>query len=129
MTVDRDLVDERIAEVNNLMAAHAGGIELVDGEADGALIVRFTGMCTGCFNKPVTMATTIRPALMHVPGVTSVMAEGGRISDEAEERLASYATPSFRWAVPSRENTAGPPSPVPTPTRSRPLSTSERRHA
>jgi Fe-S cluster biogenesis protein NfuA len=97
MTPDRDALNKRIAEVNQLMAAHAGAIELVDVSEQGRVTVRFTGMCSGCLNKPLTMATTVRPALTQIQGVTSVEAQGGRISQEAEARLAAYAIPSFRW--------------------------------
>ena len=71
------------------MSAHAGGVEIADVADDGAVRLRFTGMCAGCAFRPLTMEGTIRPAVSAVPGVTSVHADGARISDEAAERLRS----------------------------------------
>jgi hypothetical protein len=46
-------------------------------------------MCTGCPLRPVTTASTIRPALLELDGVTAVEIEGSRISAEAEARIAA----------------------------------------
>ena len=51
--------------------------------------LRFTGMCTGCHLRPLTTASTIRPALLELEGVEAVEIEGSRISAEAEARLAA----------------------------------------
>ena len=86
--VDRDELDTRLARVGRALDAHAGGIELVRVDPDGRVKVRFTGMCTGCPLRSVSLAGLVRPALESVDGVTGVVAEGGRISAEAEARLA-----------------------------------------
>ena len=79
---------ERLEELRPALAAHAGGIELV--EVDGGVArIRFTGMCTGCHLRPLTTASTIRPALLALDGITAVEVEGCRISAEAEVRLAA----------------------------------------
>jgi Fe-S cluster biogenesis protein NfuA len=70
------------------MSVHAGAIELLGVSAGGVVRVRFTGMCQGCPFRPLTMHGTIIPALIAVPGVTKVLADGARISDEAAARLA-----------------------------------------
>jgi Fe-S cluster biogenesis protein NfuA len=88
--VDRAALELRIDEVCRLMSAHAGAIQLVDVSALGAVRVRFTGMCTGCMFRPLTMRGTIEPALAGVTGVTAVHADGARISEEAAERLHRY---------------------------------------
>ena len=113
---ERDLlrrgIEQRLGELAPLLDAHAGGVEILDVTAGGSVELRFTGMCTGCPYRPLTMAATLRPALLRVPGVTHVVAEGSRISAEAEERLAGYlaAAPS-RWNLPSRiDPRAGCPS-------------------
>lgn len=80
-------VEAALAAIGPALAAHAGGVELA-GLEDGAVRLRYTGMCTGCPLRPLTTATTVRPALAAVPGVTSVEVEGSRISAEAEARLA-----------------------------------------
>jgi hypothetical protein len=46
-------------------------------------------MCTGCHLRPLTTASTIRPALLALDGVEAVEIEGSRISAEAEARLAA----------------------------------------
>jgi Fe-S cluster biogenesis protein NfuA len=79
---------ERIERLRPVLDAHAGGIELV--EVDGGTVrLRFTGMCTGCHLRPLTTASTIRPALLELAGVEAVEIEGSRISAEAEARLAA----------------------------------------
>jgi Fe-S cluster biogenesis protein NfuA len=88
--VDRELLAERIEQVCRVMGAHAGAIELLDVSPAGGVRVRFTGMCTGCLFRPLTMMGTIEPALLQVPGVTSVEAAGARISAEAAERMRRY---------------------------------------
>lgn len=79
---------ERIERLRPVLDAHAGGIELV--EVDGGTVrLRFTGMCTGCHLRPLTTASTIRPALLELASVEAVEIEGSRISAEAEARLAA----------------------------------------
>jgi Fe-S cluster biogenesis protein NfuA len=78
----------RLDELRVALGAHAGGIELV-GLAGGVARVRYTGMCTGCPLRPVTTASTVRPALLEVDGVEELEVEGSRISAEAEARIAA----------------------------------------
>lgn len=85
----RPAVERRLAELEALLRTHAGGLELVGVSAAGEVSLRFTGMCCGCPFRPLTTVATIRPALLAVPGVTSVSIPGTRISEEAEERLAA----------------------------------------
>ena len=77
----------RVAKVDSLLRAHAGGIELRDVDSHGRVRLRYTGMCTGCPFKPLTTQATVRPLMMELDEVTAVDVEGGRISDEAQERL------------------------------------------
>lgn len=96
-------VRERLGDLSRLMNTHAGGLELVDIDAEGHVTVGFTGMCTGCPFRPLTLAGTIRPGLLALHGVTSVTAKGSRISVEAEERLAAAIAGSPRsgtWWLP-----------------------------
>jgi len=94
-------VERRVREVSDVLYAHAGGLALDHIDDDGRVHVNFTGACTGCPYRPVTMAATIRPALLQIEGVTGVEATGSRISEEAERRLAEdleeYWQP-LRWA-------------------------------
>jgi Fe-S cluster biogenesis protein NfuA len=88
VSVCRAQLEARIAEINALMRAHAGGIELLGVSEAGGVSLRFAGKCTGCELRPVTMAATVRPGLLAIEGVTCVTAAGARISEEAELRVA-----------------------------------------
>ena len=86
---------EAVVRTNRALAAHAGGIELVevrDGGTGPEAVVRFTGMCTGCAFKPMTMAATVEPMLTAVEGVESVQALGGRADPEAMARARRFVT-------------------------------------
>jgi Fe-S cluster biogenesis protein NfuA len=84
----KDTVLDRLDELRPALEAHAGGIELIAID-NGTVRLRYTGMCTGCPLRPLTTASTIRPALLSVAGITAVEIEGSRISPEAEARLAA----------------------------------------
>jgi len=81
-------IEARLEALRPVLDAHAGGVELVE-VRDGVVRLRFTGMCTGCHLRPLTTASTIRPALLALDGVNDVEIEGSRISAEAEARLAA----------------------------------------
>jgi Fe-S cluster biogenesis protein NfuA len=93
--IDHQELDDRLQVLSNLIATHAGGVEVVDLSEDGTLHLRFTGMCQGCPYRPLTMAATIRPSLLAVDGITGVVAAGSRISEEAESRLAAVLQPTL----------------------------------
>jgi Fe-S cluster biogenesis protein NfuA len=99
----RGRVERRTRELSRLLTMHAGGVELDQFGDDGQVRVRFTGMCTGCPFRPVTMATTVRPALLALDGVTGVEAAGLRISEEAERRLADDLEAWWSRAAARRE--------------------------
>lgn len=81
-------VRERVAQLDRLIKAHAGGLVLEGVARDGTVRVRFTGMCAGCENRPVTVIGAVRPALLAIEGVARVEIVGARISEEAEQRIA-----------------------------------------
>lgn len=89
MTIDRQELDNAVARVNILMRAHVGAVDIADISPKGVVSLRFSGKCTGCELRPMTLAVTIKPALMRVAGVTDVIATGVRISEEAARRLAA----------------------------------------
>jgi Fe-S cluster biogenesis protein NfuA len=103
ITVDREAIERRVRQLSAYVTMHAGGVELEDVTDAGEVHLRFTGMCTGCPFRPVTMAATVRPALMEIEGVTSVHAVGSRISAQAEARMAEdfvgYRTGLPIWPV------------------------------
>jgi Fe-S cluster biogenesis protein NfuA len=89
----------RVATIDRMLAAHAGGLELQEVRG-GEVRVAYTGMCTGCPLRPLTTTATVRPALLALPDVTSVHVAGGRISTEAEQRLAAALGPAAsRWSA------------------------------
>jgi Fe-S cluster biogenesis protein NfuA len=82
-----------VEATNRALAAHAGGIEVIelqDAAAGREAVVRFTGMCTGCAFKPMTLAATVEPMLTGVDGVTAVRALGGRADPEAMARARRF---------------------------------------
>ena len=87
MRANRSDVEARLDWLNRRLSAHAGSLELVDLADDGVVRVRFAGMCRGCELRPITMAATIRPGLLAIPGVTRVELVGAKISEEAERRI------------------------------------------
>jgi Fe-S cluster biogenesis protein NfuA len=97
----KEAISARVDEISRVMDVHAGGIELVDVTDEGVVRVRFTGMCTGCPNRPLTTAWAVKPGLFDVDGVTGVEIEGSRISTEAEERLMRYIGPYLRGKSPA----------------------------
>jgi Fe-S cluster biogenesis protein NfuA len=91
--ISRSAVETRVSQLSQLIKAHAGGLVLEDITPQGVVRVRFTGMCAGCENRPVTAIGSIRPALMDIDGVQRVEIVGVRISEEAEERIAQDLRP------------------------------------
>gem|GEM_PF-4706247 len=85
--IDTAALDDALRWVNGRLRSHGGAVELVEARDDGAVTVRFAGMCCGCPWKPLTWEGTVRGALGAVEGVTSVTAPGTRISDEAAARM------------------------------------------
>ena len=83
----RAAVENALESVRPALRAHAGDVEIVSLDR-GSVQLRFLGMCRGCPLRPVTTASTLRPALMAVSGVKEVSVEGSRVSAEAEDRLA-----------------------------------------
>ena len=60
----------------------------MDAGADGAVRVSFTGLCTACWMRPVTLQNVVGPAFRDLDGVTDVQADGVRISAAAHQRLS-----------------------------------------
>jgi Fe-S cluster biogenesis protein NfuA len=89
-----DALRRGVTAVDRALRAHRGGAELVDRRPDGEIVLRLTGMCTGCIFWPATVAGTIRPLLEHSMGTpVSVSVEGRRVSAAAMARLASLTPP------------------------------------
>jgi Fe-S cluster biogenesis protein NfuA len=80
--------------VDRALRAHRGGAELVQCGEDGEIVLRLTGMCTGCVFWPATVAGTVQPLLEHcLERPVSVSIEGRRVSEAARARLMQLAPP------------------------------------
>jgi Fe-S cluster biogenesis protein NfuA len=89
-----DALRRGVAAVDRALRAHRGGAELVDRRPDGEIVLRLTGMCTGCVFWPATLAGTIQPLLEHSLGTqVTVSVEGRRVSAAAMARLSALTPP------------------------------------
>lgn len=89
--VDSREVASRARAVSRLLASHGGGIEVVDSEREDVVRVRFTGLCTACWMRPITQAQIIDPAFRDLDGVGAVEVEGVRFSKHAQNRWSNSA--------------------------------------
>lgn len=81
-----DKVAARAAVVDRMLWTHGGGVEVDD--CDGETVrVRFTGLCTACPMRPLTIARIVTPAFEDLEGV-QVEVVGVRLSSQATERLS-----------------------------------------
>ncbi len=86
--VDFAEVEERARLVSHLLQAHGGGIDVRPSSKLDTVIVRFTGLCTACSLRPLTVANIITPAFDGIQGLRDVEVDGCRVSAAALERLA-----------------------------------------
>jgi Fe-S cluster biogenesis protein NfuA len=100
MAVAEDGLPDLVERVSGLLeslsavlAYHGGGVVLESVSPEGKVRVSFTGMCSHCSLRPVTLAAILRPALDGLDGVTAVETVGFRISEEAERRLSGAIHP------------------------------------
>ena len=62
-----------LEEIRPAIQMDGGDVELVEVEADGRVLVRLLGACTGCSMSQLTLKQGIENLLVHrVEGVTSV---------------------------------------------------------
>ncbi len=91
---EQDALRRGVTAVDRALRAHRGGAELVSRGSEGEVVLRLTGMCTGCVFWPATVAGTVKPLLEHSVGApVSVSIEGRRVSEAAMARLAKLAPP------------------------------------
>lgn len=84
--VDAHALELRVRAVSQLLASHGGGIEIVDSDQDDVVRVRFTGLCTACWMRPITQAQILDPAFRDLDGVRAVEVDGVRFSAQAQRR-------------------------------------------
>jgi Fe-S cluster biogenesis protein NfuA len=87
-SVDRAKLEARARLVSRMLAPHGGGVEVVDAGADGAVRLSFTGLCTACWMRPITLENVVGPAFRDLDGVADVQVDGVRISAAAQQRLS-----------------------------------------
>jgi hypothetical protein len=94
MNRDDDALGRGIAAADRALRAHRGGAEFVERRPDGEVVLRLTGMCTGCLFWPATVAGTVRPLLEEATGgPVPVSIQGRRVSEAALARLARLSPP------------------------------------
>ena len=95
-SVDRTRLEARARLVSRMLAPHGGGVEVIDAGADGTVRLAFTGLCTACWMRPITLENVVGPAFRDLDGVADVQVDGVRISAAAQQRLSqasARATP------------------------------------
>ena len=71
----REKVKEVLDSVNSSLAAHGGGVELVEVSEDGTVKVRLTGGCAGCPMSQMTLKMGIERILkQQIPQIQQVEA-------------------------------------------------------
>jgi Fe-S cluster biogenesis protein NfuA len=86
--VDGTRLEARARLVSSMLAPHGGGVEVIDAGADGTVRLSFTGLCTACWMRPITLENIVGPAFRDLNGVADVQVDGVRISARAQERLS-----------------------------------------
>jgi Fe-S cluster biogenesis protein NfuA len=90
-----------VDELNVYLRAHAGSVELIE-QRGNTVRLRYDGLCAGCMFRPVTTAATLRPMMKQRFGL-DVEVVGGRISEEAEARLAGALAGTGMCPAPASE--------------------------
>jgi Fe-S cluster biogenesis protein NfuA len=85
--VDASALSQAMAYLGALLDGHAGGVEVV-GVVDGVVEVAFTRACHACPNLPMTFVSTVRDALLAVPGVTDVRSPDVHAARRTLHRIA-----------------------------------------
>ncbi|NIE66903.1 NifU family protein [Burkholderia sp. Ax-1719] len=90
---DLKAVEGRAKLVTRMLGLHGGGIEVIGfNEASGVVKLSFTGLCTACSMRPMTLESIVRPAFLDLDGVKDVDIDGVRISRFASARLRDAST-------------------------------------
>jgi Fe-S cluster biogenesis protein NfuA len=70
-------VERALAQVRPLLAAHGGGVELLDNEEEtGAVLLRLLGSCDGCPSSSVTLRMAVERAIVEAaPEIVTIDVE------------------------------------------------------
>ena len=84
-------IEASLERVRPFLRSHAGDVEVASIEQEGAVHLRFLGMCAHCPAKAVTFLNVVAPEVEAVEGVASVDVEGMNVSAAALERIGAMA--------------------------------------
>jgi Fe-S cluster biogenesis protein NfuA len=77
------------SELRPLLHFHGGDVVIAEVTPEGVVRLQYTGACHGCNLQVVTHFVTVRQRLLQVAGVRDVVAEGARLSLDAQQRIAA----------------------------------------
>jgi Fe-S cluster biogenesis protein NfuA len=81
-------VRERLAEaVSPALHAHLGDIEATSIDADGCVHVQFSGACTVCAYRKMTLIGAVFPRIASIEGVTGLACDGVAIHPRELQRM------------------------------------------
>ncbi len=89
MSVLSEVVEVFERDVRPSVRSHLGDVEVTEIDRDGVVHVVFTGACTRCSYRKLTMLGAIYPRVREIEGVTGVAADGVPISRADLERSAA----------------------------------------
>lgn len=88
MTMLDEVIEIVEHEVRPSVRSHLGDVEVTGVDEQGVVHVHFTGACTLCSYKKLTMLGAIYPRVRAVEGVSGVAADGVPISQADLDRSA-----------------------------------------
>lgn len=86
---DRAAVEARAHLVTRMLQLHGGGVEVLESDTEGVVRLGFTGLCTACWMRPITLENLVKPAFRDLDGVREVHVDGVRLSRHAQEKLSA----------------------------------------
>lgn len=73
----KELVEKALDEIRPMLRKDGGDVDLVDVNADGVVLVKLRGACSGCASATITLRQGIERVIKEkVPGVKSVQSIG-----------------------------------------------------
>lgn len=88
MTQLEEVIEIVERDVRPSVRSHLGDVEVTGVDAQGVVHVAFTGACTRCSYRKLTLLGALYPRVRAVEGVTGVAADGVPISQSELDRSA-----------------------------------------
>ena len=76
-------------EIRPRLAAHLGSAEIDRIDDDGIVHLLFTGACTSCAYRKVTLLGAVYPRLREIDGIEGVASPGVPVSLSEQQRVAA----------------------------------------